>query len=39
MLPVGDEPQGEAVTFRSDGRAYYTTSEGAGPPIHKVSCQ
>jgi hypothetical protein len=39
VLPVGDEPQGEAVSFRADGRAYYTTSEGANPPIHKVSCQ
>jgi hypothetical protein len=39
MLPVGDEPQGEAVSLRADGRAYYTTSEGANPPIHKVSCQ
>jgi hypothetical protein len=39
MLPVGTEVQGEAVTFRADGRAYYTTSEGAAPPIHKVSCQ
>ena len=39
MLPVGAEQQGEAVTFRFDGRAYYTTSEGANPPIHKVSCQ
>jgi hypothetical protein len=39
MLPVGVEPQGEAVSFRADGRAYYTTSEGANPPIHKVSCQ
>jgi hypothetical protein len=39
LLPVGNEAQGEAVSFRADGRAYYTTSEGAGPPIHKVSCQ
>jgi hypothetical protein len=39
LVPVGNEVQGEAVSFRADGRAYYTTSEGAGPPVHKVSCQ
>jgi hypothetical protein len=39
MLAAGQEQQGEAVSLRADGRAYYTTSEGANPPIHKVSCQ
>jgi hypothetical protein len=38
-LPVGSEVQGEAVSFRADGRAYYTTSEGANPPIHRVICR
>jgi hypothetical protein len=38
-VPVGEEIQGEAVSYRHDGRAYYTTSEGDMPPVHRVSCQ
>jgi hypothetical protein len=37
-VPVGEEVQGEAVSYRQDGRAYYTTSEGDMPPVHRVSC-
>ena len=32
-LPVRTEPQGEAVAWRPDGRAYFTSSEGGGPPF------
>ena len=38
-IPVAVEMQGEAVTYRADGRAYYTTSEGASPPLHRTLCQ
>jgi hypothetical protein len=38
-VPVGVEQQGEAVDYLPDGRGYYTTSEGAMPPLHRVSCQ
>jgi hypothetical protein len=38
-IPVGKEVQGEAVGYRADGRAYYTTSEGTSPPLHRVSCK
>jgi hypothetical protein len=38
-VPVGEEVQGEAVSYRYDGRAYYTTSEGDMPPVHRVSCR
>jgi hypothetical protein len=38
-VPVGNEVQGEAVSYRPDGRGYYTTSEGAGPPLHRVTCR
>jgi len=37
-VPVADEQQGEAVTYRPDGGGYYTTSEGASPPIDFVGC-
>jgi hypothetical protein len=39
MVPVGNEPQGEAVAYGPDGRSYYTTSEGASPPLHRVVCR
>ena len=35
-VPVAEERQGEAIAFRSDGRAYLTTSEGRGAAIHRV---
>ncbi|HEY0712089.1 MAG TPA: hypothetical protein VGF45_05410 [Polyangia bacterium] len=39
VLPVATEQQGEAVTYRADGRAIYTTSEGASPPLNRTLCQ
>jgi hypothetical protein len=38
-VPVGNEVQSEGITYRPDGRGYYTTSEGAKPPIHRVLCR
>jgi hypothetical protein len=37
-VPAATEPQSEAVTYQPDGRGYYTTSEGANPPLDRVSC-
>jgi hypothetical protein len=39
VVPVGVEQQSEAIAYRPDGRGYYTTSEGARPPIHRVGCK
>ena len=39
VVPAGVEPQSEAVTYQPDGRGYYTTSEGANPPVNRVRCQ
>jgi hypothetical protein len=36
-VPVRTEPQGEAVAWRPDGRAYFTSSEGGGPPLFVYS--
>jgi hypothetical protein len=36
-LPVADEPHGEAVAYAADGAAYFTTSEGADPALHRVT--
>ena len=36
-MPVAAEPQGEAVAYAADGRAYYTTSEGASPTLSRVA--
>lgn len=33
-LPLALERQGEALTFASDGRGYYTVSEGLAPTLH-----
>ena len=33
--PLASEPQGEAFCFAGDGQAYYTTSEGANPPLYR----
>jgi hypothetical protein len=30
---------GEAITYRSDGRAVYTSSEGEHPPIHEIELE
>jgi hypothetical protein len=38
-IPVATEQQSEAVTYRADGRAIYTTSEGASPPLNRTLCQ
>lgn len=38
-LPVADEPQGESVAYTSDGRAYFTISEGTGPTLWRVDLQ
>ncbi len=35
-MPVAVEPQGEAVAWRADGAAYFTTSEGANPTLWRV---
>lgn len=34
-VPVGAEPQGEAVCFSAAGCSYYTLSEGAAQPIYR----
>jgi hypothetical protein len=39
VVPAGVEPQSEAVTYQPDGRGYYTTGEGANPPVNRVRCQ
>ncbi|MBX3156414.1 MAG: hypothetical protein KF773_10475 [Deltaproteobacteria bacterium] len=36
-MPVADEPQGEAVAWRADGRGYFTVSEGANPTLFQVA--
>jgi hypothetical protein len=33
--PSIQERQGEAIAFSADGRAYFTSSEGTAPPIHR----
>jgi hypothetical protein len=38
-VPFGDEQQGEAVAYSSDGLSYFTTSEGTNPPIHRTDCR
>jgi hypothetical protein len=38
-IPVATEQQGEGVTYRADGRAIYTTSEGTMPPLNRTLCQ
>lgn len=35
-LPVANEAQGEAVAYAADGTAYFTTSEGATPPLYRT---
>ena len=37
-VPVASETQGEAVTYRPDGRGYFTTGEGAMPALNRVDC-
>jgi hypothetical protein len=38
VVPVATETQSEGVTYRADGRGYFTTSEGSQPPINRVGC-
>jgi hypothetical protein len=38
VVPVATETQSEGVTYRPDGRGYFTTSEGSQPPINRVRC-
>lgn len=37
-LPTASEPQGEAVAWSHDGRAYFTASEGAAQALHRFDC-
>lgn len=37
-LPTPIEPQGEAVAWRRDGRAFFTASEGSAQQLHRVDC-
>ncbi|HMJ50782.1 MAG TPA: hypothetical protein VK540_01870 [Polyangiaceae bacterium] len=37
-VPVATETQGEGVSYRADGRGYFTTTEGSQPPLNRVSC-
>lgn len=34
-LPMGNEPQGEAIGYDAAGRDYFTLSEGDNPPIYR----
>jgi hypothetical protein len=36
--PLAVEVKGEGVAYRAEGRGYFTTSEGAMPPINQVGC-
>ena len=36
VLPVGDEPQGEAIALGADVSGYYTIGEGSGVPVYRV---
>jgi hypothetical protein len=38
LVPLLVETQGEAVTYRPDGRGYLNTGEGAMQPINQVGC-
>jgi hypothetical protein len=39
VVPVGQEQQGEGITYQPDGRGLYTTTEGPTPPIHRTGCR
>jgi hypothetical protein len=39
VVPVATETQSEGVTYRADGRGYFTTTEGSQPLINRVGCQ
>ena len=38
-VPVGTEPQSEAISYRTDGLGYYSSGETASAPIFAVACQ
>ncbi|MBX7115355.1 MAG: hypothetical protein K1X64_13580 [Myxococcaceae bacterium] len=38
-VPSITEPQGEAVTYSSDGNSFYTASENAGQNLNRTVCQ
>ncbi len=38
-VPVGSEGQGEAVTYRLDGRGYFTASEGTNVALFGTACK
>jgi hypothetical protein len=38
VVPAATEMQSEGVTYRADGRGYFTTTEGAQPAINRVGC-
>ena len=38
-VPVGTEPQSEAISYRADGLGYYSSGETASAPIFAVGCQ
>lgn len=39
VVPVAIEPQGEAVAYLPDGRAYLTVSEANAPMLSRISCR
>lgn len=39
VVPLLVETQGEAITYRPDGRGYLTTGEGAAQPVNQVGCR
>jgi hypothetical protein len=39
VVPVATETQSEGVTYRADGRGYFTTTEGSQPALNRVGCQ
>jgi hypothetical protein len=38
VVPAATETQSEGVTYRADGRGYFTTTEGSQPAINRVTC-
>lgn len=37
-LPIAAEQNGEAITWDATGAAYFTISEGASAPLHRIAC-
>jgi hypothetical protein len=38
-LPTPVENQGEAVAWSTDGKSFFTSSEGTGQQLHRVDCR